>query len=133
MQSSVMQRSQEEESMSTVAHQLNKELATMAESASRALVEVRLGGRRGGAGAGIIWHPQGLIVTNAHVASGGSMRVTLPSGATCRPSHPATVVTVRCPSARTPWSTQASSVRVSPSCTSSSRIDTCGYSSCAAS
>jgi serine protease Do len=68
--------------MSPVAHQLNMEMASMAESASRALVEVRLGGRRGGAGAGIIWHPQGLIVTNAHVASRGSLRVTLPGGAT---------------------------------------------------
>lgn len=82
MQSAVIQRPQEEDSISTVAHQLNKEMATMAESASRALVEVRLGGRRGGAGAGIIWHSKGLIVTNAHVASRGSLRVTLPGGAT---------------------------------------------------
>ena len=82
MQSSVMQRSKEEISISTVARQLNVEMASMAESAGRALVEVRLGGRRGGAGAGTIWHPQGLIITNAHVASSGSLRVTLPGGAT---------------------------------------------------
>ena len=82
MQSAVIQRSQEEVSVSSVALQLNKEMAAMAESASRALVEVRLGGRRGGAGAGIIWHSKGLIVTNAHVASRGSLRVTLPGGAT---------------------------------------------------
>lgn len=82
MQSSVIERSQEEVAMPSVAHQLNIDMAGMAESAGRALVEVRLGGRRGGAGAGTIWHSEGLIITNAHVASSGSLRVTLPGGAT---------------------------------------------------
>lgn len=67
--------------MSTIIQQLNTEMASMAESAGRALVEVRHGGHRG-AGAGTIWHSQGLIITNAHVALGGSLRVTLPGGAT---------------------------------------------------
>ncbi|MCX8213340.1 MAG: serine protease [SAR202 cluster bacterium] len=31
-------------------------------------------------GAGSVWHVDGLIVTNAHVARGNSIRVTLPDG-----------------------------------------------------
>ena len=81
MQNPVMQQSQEEGPLPSIAHQLNADMTMLAESAGRALVEVRRGGRRG-AGAGTIWHSQGLIITNAHVASGGSLRVTLPDGAT---------------------------------------------------
>ena len=81
MQNPVIQQFQEEVPLPSVAQQLNVEMAMMAESAGRALVEVRRGGHRG-AGAGTIWHSQGLIITNAHVASGGSLRVTLPRGAT---------------------------------------------------
>ena len=36
-------------------------------------------GRRG-SGAGTIWHPDGLILTNAHVVGRRSLRVTLPDG-----------------------------------------------------
>jgi S1-C subfamily serine protease len=35
-----------------------------------------------GAGAGTIWHADGLIVTNAHVVGRRSLRVTLPDGRT---------------------------------------------------
>ena len=77
----MIQQSQEEIALASVAQQLKAEMAMMAESARRALVVVRRGDHRG-AGAGAIWHSQGLIVTNAHVASGGSLRVTLPDGAT---------------------------------------------------
>ena len=68
--------------MSTVASQLNADMTAMAEGARRGLVEVRVGGRRGGAGAGTIWHPDGLIITNAHVAHSNSLRVILPGGDT---------------------------------------------------
>ena len=83
MQNLAIQPLQEEGPLPTVAQQLNMEMAIVAQSAKSALVEVRRGGRRGaGAGAGTIWHSQGLIITNAHVASGGSLRVRLPDGAT---------------------------------------------------
>ncbi len=64
--------------MSAIAQQLNAEMASVAESAGRGLVQVHNGGR--GAGTGTIWHPDGLVVTNAHVVSGGPLRVTLPDG-----------------------------------------------------
>lgn len=41
-------------------------------------VQVRAGGRS--AGAGVVWLRSGLIVTNAHVASGPSAEVVLPDG-----------------------------------------------------
>ena len=66
--------------MAPIARQLNAELASVLESAGRSLVRIRDGGR--GAGAGIILHPDGLILTNAHVVSSGSPRVSLPGGAT---------------------------------------------------
>ncbi len=44
----------------------------------KSLVQVRNGKR--GAGAGTIWHPQGLIVTNAHVAGSGPLKVELADG-----------------------------------------------------
>ena len=79
MQNQVIQRIQEEVPLLSVAQQLNAEMTMLAESAGRALVEV-CRGDHGGAGAGTIWHSQGLIITNAHVVSGGSLRVTLPDG-----------------------------------------------------
>ena len=50
----------------------------------RSLVQVRSGDR--GAGAGTIWHPNGLVVTNAHVVRSRRLRVTLPDGTT-RPAR----------------------------------------------
>lgn len=55
-------------------------MACVAEKARRGLVQVRNGRR--GAGAGTIWHPDGLILTNAHVARNRSLQVTLPDGRT---------------------------------------------------
>jgi serine protease Do len=60
---------------------LNTEMAAIWDSAGSALVEIRLG-YHGSAGAGTIWHSQGLIITNAHVASNDSLRVKLPDGIT---------------------------------------------------
>ncbi|MBI2856085.1 MAG: trypsin-like peptidase domain-containing protein [Chloroflexi bacterium] len=64
--------------MSVTFQQLNAEMASGVENARRALVQVHHGRR--GTGAGTIWHPEGLIITNAHVVSGGPLRVTLPDG-----------------------------------------------------
>jgi serine protease Do len=52
----------------------------VADRVSESLVQVRNGKR--GAGAGTIWHPQGLVVTNAHVAGRGPLQVELSDGRT---------------------------------------------------
>lgn len=54
--------------MSAILKQLNRQLASLAEAARPSLVEI-LDGRRG-RGSGVIIHPDGLILTNAHVARG---------------------------------------------------------------
>jgi len=66
--------------MSELLQQLNQELASVAEGARRSLVSISNGQR--GAGAGTIWHPDGLILTNAHVVRLHSPRVTLADGRT---------------------------------------------------
>jgi S1-C subfamily serine protease len=59
---------------------LNAELARLVTQARTGLVQISNGGR--GVGAGTVWHPEGLIVSNAHVAGNGrrSITVTLPDG-----------------------------------------------------
>lgn len=47
--------------------------ARMIENAQRSVVQVRSGGR--GIGAGVIWHPEGLVLTNHHVVAGGRRNV----------------------------------------------------------
>src|ERR1700712_204686 len=75
------------EPMSALLKQLNDDLSDVVVVVRRSLVQVLDG--HGGAGAGTIWHSDGLIVTNAHViAQGGGIRVTLPDGRT----FPATVL-----------------------------------------
>lgn len=65
--------------MSTLLQQLNDDLSGVVSRVRRSVVQVS--DQRGGAGAGTIWHPDGLIVTNAHViAAGGPLRVTLSDG-----------------------------------------------------
>lgn len=64
--------------MSDLLQQLNDELSAVAEAARRGLVSISNGRR--GAGAGTIWHPDGLILTNAHVVQLRSPKVTLPDG-----------------------------------------------------
>jgi serine protease Do len=61
-----------------VLEALNQGMAAAVESVHRSLVHVRVAGR--GGGAGTIWHPAGLIVTNAHVVGRGPVQVILPGG-----------------------------------------------------
>lgn len=79
--------------MSTLLEQLNNDLANTVEDVRRSLVQINQGS---GNGAGTIWHPDGLIITNAHVVSAqfrghrrrggyipdGALTVTLPDGNT---------------------------------------------------
>jgi serine protease Do len=68
----------------SVARSASSAGAWLVEEARRSVVEVRSGGR--GAGAGVIWPGEGLVLTNNHVVAGGrrrrggSVRVTLHDG-----------------------------------------------------
>lgn len=62
-----------------VQSQLTEALSSLAAGLRRATVQVRDG--RGGAGSGIVWQPDGLIVTNAHVVRGAWVEVELEDGA----------------------------------------------------
>ena len=64
--------------MSDLLAQLNAEMAGVIEGVRRSLVEIRNGHK--GVGAGTIWHPDGLILTNAHVVGRRFLQVTLPNG-----------------------------------------------------
>ena len=72
--------------MSTLLQNFSNDLAAVGENVLRSLVQVRNGKR--GAGAGTIWHADGLIITNAHVVDGirqgrtgdGALTVLLPDG-----------------------------------------------------
>lgn len=56
--------------------QLNGEMARIVTGIRRSLVQINNG--HGGAGAGTIWHADGLILTNAHVVHHSFTEVTLP-------------------------------------------------------
>ncbi len=62
----------------TILQTLSNEMADVAAEVRKSLVHIQSG--RQGAGAGSIWHSDGLIVTNAHVAGSRSLEVTLPDG-----------------------------------------------------
>jgi serine protease Do len=64
--------------MSTLFQQLNDELAEMIARVQQSVVQIRDHSR--GAGAGTIWHSDGLIVTNAHVVHRGPLQVALSDG-----------------------------------------------------
>ena len=66
--------------MPTLLQKLNAELGDVATATRRSLVQVRDGKR--GLGSGTIWHPDGLIITNAHVVKTRSPQVVLPDGST---------------------------------------------------
>ena len=59
-------------------HRLNNDLASLVSRARNGLVRIKDGHR--GVGAGTIWHPEGLIISNAHVTGKRrkSLEVTLP-------------------------------------------------------
>ena len=65
--------------MSGVLRRLNRESANLAGRVHRSLVRVE-SGRWGGAGAGTIWHSDGLVLTNAHVVRSRRLRIVLPDG-----------------------------------------------------
>jgi S1-C subfamily serine protease len=58
--------------------EFNAESARLSEQVHASLVRVESG--RWGAGAGTIWHPEGLILTNSHIARSRRLWVTLPDG-----------------------------------------------------
>lgn len=74
---------------SSILVDLSNELASVSARVLTSLVQVR---RDDGGAAGTVWHPDGLILTNAHVVAGrhwprgrrpagsGDLRVVLPSG-----------------------------------------------------
>jgi serine protease Do len=55
---------------------LTAALGDLAERLGRVTVQVRAGARS--AGAGVVWLRHGLVVTNAHVATAGSVEIVLP-------------------------------------------------------
>jgi S1-C subfamily serine protease len=62
--------------MNDLIRQMNDEMSGAVENVRQSLVEIRNGR---GAGAGMIWRADGLIVTNAHVVRGQrGLKVTLP-------------------------------------------------------
>lgn len=61
---------------------LTAALGDLAERLRRVTVQVRAGPRS--AGAGVVWFRRGLIVTNAHVATGAKVDVVLPDGRAAR-------------------------------------------------
>lgn len=64
--------------MSNLLQQLNLEMAGIVNKVRLSLVQIRDG--RGGAGAGTVWHPDGLILTNAHVVQRNKIEVALADG-----------------------------------------------------
>lgn len=64
--------------MGSLLQQLDLEMGELVDSASRSIVQVRNSG--GGAGAGSVWHSDGLIITNAHVVHGDNPTVVLSDG-----------------------------------------------------
>lgn len=66
--------------MSNILQQLNDALADTVDQVHHSLVQISNGR---GAGAGTIWHNEGLIITNAHVIHGHQqLNVTLPDART---------------------------------------------------
>lgn len=66
--------------MNSLIQSLNDEMAAVVERIADSVVVVTNGGSS--FGAGTIWHPDGLIVTNAHVIRSRAIHVLLASGET---------------------------------------------------
>ena len=64
--------------MSTPLEQLSAEMADLVGDLRKSLVRIQNG--RSGAGAGSVWHPDGLILTNAHVVGSRGLKVSLLDG-----------------------------------------------------
>ena len=64
--------------MRTLVDRLNGAFSDAVERVREALVQVQVPYH--GGGAGIVWRPDGLIVTNAHVVGRGPVAVVLPDG-----------------------------------------------------
>jgi serine protease Do len=57
---------------------VGQEVSALAERLRKSAV--RIGGASPGSGSGVIWSADGLVVTNAHVATGDALRVELAEG-----------------------------------------------------
>ena len=64
--------------MTTALSDLSNDLAGVAHAAGQSLVRVQRGPHRFGSGP--VWHPEGLVITNAHVVGPGPVDVELPDG-----------------------------------------------------
>jgi serine protease Do len=62
----------------TLLENINHEFAQISRHIQASLVQVI--NAEGGAGAGTIWHPDGLIITNAHVAGNRKVKIVLHDG-----------------------------------------------------
>jgi serine protease Do len=62
--------------LSELLNELNAQVAGVVEGVQRSLVQIKNGHH--GEGAGTVWHPDGLVLTNAHVVGRRHLRVTLP-------------------------------------------------------
>lgn len=71
---------QMETNVGSVLQQLDHQVSALADELRKSLVRVWNGGH--GLGAGTIWHPDGLILTNAHVVGRRYVDITLPGGLT---------------------------------------------------
>jgi serine protease Do len=68
------------ETSTAVLANLNSDMAGVVDQALQSLVQIRNGRR--GAGAGVVWSKNGIIITNAHVVQRQSPEVQLPDGRT---------------------------------------------------